>query len=335
MSLFIALSTYFLLYTLAYIGLLFFFPLFFQQSLPKLNVRSLYSVLGICAVWIFFFAISEIVGVSFEEWGNRILHAMAGGFTALLMCYVALRDSKVVITRFQFTILSFLLVTALGVGNEIAEFFGQYYTDLVFAPTINDTWLDLISNTVGALLGIAVSMPFLAWSFNTDDVIWVDEQDHELGVIPIQKAHREGLLHRIVVVYLTRKNGDILIQERISGRLDHSSAGHVDIGEDYLHAAQRELKEELGIECPLIELGKTVADAVEPEADRNRIRHIFKVFECQAEPGTLAPGEVKSVFWADPKAIYEEMKSDTGNNKFCGGFKASLKFFLEKKYGRC
>lgn len=164
-----------------------------------------------------------------------------------------------------------------------------------------------------------------------DNVIWVDENDNEIGVISREKAHHEGLLHRIAVIYLTRKNGQILIQERMSGRLDHSSAGHVDAGEDYLQAAKRELKEELGIECNLIELGKTISDEVEPKADRNRIRHIFKVFECQAEPGNLAEDEVKSVFWADPKTIYEEMRGDVGNNKFCGGFKASLKFFLEKK----
>ncbi len=166
---------------------------------------------------------------------------------------------------------------------------------------------------------------------DSDDVIWVNENDAELGIISRKKAHQEGLLHRIAVIYLTRNNGEILIQERMSGRLDHSSAGHVNIGEDYLRAAKRELKEELGIKCNLVELGKTISDEAEPETERNRIRHIFKVFECQAEPGNLAKDEVKSVFWADPKTIYEEMKNDKGNNKFCGGFKSSLKFFLKKK----
>ena len=166
---------------------------------------------------------------------------------------------------------------------------------------------------------------------NTDNVIWVDENDNELGTISREKAHREGILHRIAVIYLTRKNGDILVQERMSGRLDHSSAGHVDVGEDYLQSAKRELKEELDIESDLTELGKTISNEVEPEAGKNRIRHIFKIFECEAEPGNLAKDEVKSVFWANPKTIYEEMKNDISNQKFCGGFKDSLKFFLEKK----
>jgi isopentenyldiphosphate isomerase len=166
---------------------------------------------------------------------------------------------------------------------------------------------------------------------SANEVIWVDENDNELGVISREKAHRKGLLHRIAVIYLTKETGEILIQERMSGQFDHSSAGHVDMGEDYLQAAKRELKEELGIACNLVELGKAISDEVGPGSSQDRIRHIFKVFECQAEPGTLSQDEVKSVFWANPKTIFEEMRSDVGNRKFCGGFKASLKFFLENK----
>ncbi len=149
---------YFPVYITAYFVLLFLFPYFFKQSLPKVTSRSVQSLAYIVLVTSFFFILSAVVPN--EELGNRILHSMGGGFTAMLMCFYAARDSKVVITRVQFFVFSFLLVTALGVGNEIAEFFGQYYTSLVFAPTINDTWLDLISNTVGILLGAAVFVPF-------------------------------------------------------------------------------------------------------------------------------------------------------------------------------
>ncbi|NMB48683.1 NUDIX domain-containing protein [Candidatus Kuenenbacteria bacterium] len=167
---------------------------------------------------------------------------------------------------------------------------------------------------------------------NTDDnVVIVDENDIELGIISRQQAHRQGLLHRTAATYLTRPNGQILIQERISSHLDHSSAGHVDPGEDYLQAAKRELKEELGVECELIELGKTISNEIGVGDNHNRIRHIFKIFECQAEPGELAKDEVRSVFWADPLAIYKEMKNDPEHHKFCSGFKVSLQFYLKKK----
>ncbi|MBI4276421.1 NUDIX domain-containing protein [Candidatus Uhrbacteria bacterium] len=164
-----------------------------------------------------------------------------------------------------------------------------------------------------------------------DQVVFVDEEDNERGLVTRERAHRDALLHRIVVVYVVRENGYILIQERMSGRLDHSSAGHVDPGEDYLTAAKRELKEELSMACALTELGKIATADVEREVGGHNIRHMSMIYMCHGEPGALAKGEVKSVFWADPKKIQEDMQSDPGNEKYCGGFKTSLKFYLEKK----
>lgn len=164
-------------------------------------------------------------------------------------------------------------------------------------------------------------------------VIWVDENDKELGFVPRKKAHAEGLLHRIAVVYVVREDGKILVQQRLSGRLDHSSAGHVDPGEDYIDAAKRELAEEIGIKnVELHELGKMSASQKEPEVDNAIVCHMFNLFELRTDAyGILGADEVKAVFWADPKEVYEEMKSDPTNEKSCGGFKASLRFYLQHK----
>ena len=157
MTLFSALAAYLSAYTLAYVGLFFLFPIFFQQTRQRLSIRSVYSMLGILVVCVLFFNISNIMPD--EQLGNRVLHAMAGGFTAFFLCYRAACDSKVAITKFQFFVFSALMVTTLGVGNEIAEFVGQNYAGIIFAPSINDTWLDLISNTVGILLGALCFVP--------------------------------------------------------------------------------------------------------------------------------------------------------------------------------
>lgn len=79
------------------------------------------------------------------------------------------------------------------------------------------------------------------------DVIVVDENDQVVGTMDKAEAHRTGVLHRIAVVYVENPAGQILVQVRSNGRLDHSAAGHVDVGESYLEAAQRELHEELGV----------------------------------------------------------------------------------------
>ena len=97
-----------------------------------------------------------------QELANRLLHALGGGALGTLTCYLATKDSKVNITTFQFFIFSFLLVTALGVGNELLEFFLQETTGEIFSNSNIDAWLDLASNTVGALLASAVFVPIFS-----------------------------------------------------------------------------------------------------------------------------------------------------------------------------
>lgn len=141
-----------------YAVLFFFFPLFFREPLRRLSLRSLSSI----AVATLFYAI--IVKLSYDisdvEIGNRILHAFGGGFVAFFVCFRAAADSRVSSSRFQFFTLSFLIVSALGIVNEIAEYTLQNFAGFFFATTANDTWLDLISNSVGALIAALCFVPF-------------------------------------------------------------------------------------------------------------------------------------------------------------------------------
>ena len=75
---------------------------------------------------------------------------------SFFICFRVVRDSRLLISKFQFFVFSVLVVTAMGVGNEIVEFVLQNYMPLVFSVDINDTWLDLISNGLGMLLGAAL-----------------------------------------------------------------------------------------------------------------------------------------------------------------------------------
>ena len=168
----------------------------------------------------------------------------------------------------------------------------------------------------------------------SENVIWVDENDYVLGEVSREKAHTEGLWHRVAVVYLLNADGKILIQERKDSPgfgFDHSSAGHVDPGESYLEAAGRELKEELGVSgVELKEIGDAEGDEPKPHL-KKRLRHKFKIFECVAEPGRLEPTEVVRVFWADPQKIWQAMKDSSTAHKYCGGFKATLAVWLQAK----
>ncbi len=129
------------------------FALFFEKPLPKFTWRSAYSLALIFGGSILVYLVVQ--WSPDEEFGNRIQHAFGGGFLGLLTCYLAVRDTKLSLNRFQFFALAFLVVTALGVANELFEYILQNYFHFVISETVNDTWLDLWSNTVGALLGAA------------------------------------------------------------------------------------------------------------------------------------------------------------------------------------
>src|SRR3989338_7148817 len=125
------------------------------------------------------------------------------------------------------------------------------------------------------------------------NVIWIDENENDLEEVSLARAHEEGLLHRISVVYLT--------------------------------ADKRELEEELGVVN--VEL-KEVGFCSSNEAS-GKIKHKFKVFQHQGNPGKLNPEEVAGVFWADPKEIWNDMQKDDKDEKYCGGFKGTLELYLK------
>ena len=142
-----------------------------------------------------------------------------------------------------------------------------------------------------------------------------------------QEAHQEGLLHRVAVIYLVNEKGEILVNERADGgHLDHSSAGHVDVGESYLEAAKRELEEELGvIGVELKNIGSTHAQDIGTTFNS---RHMFRVYVCGAVPVKLKEDEVKSVFWANPKKVYDDMQ--VSPEKYTGGFKSTIELYLSQ-----
>ena len=82
----------------------------------------------------------------------------------------------------------------------------------------------------------------------------VDEFGNTTGQVCLKSiAHRLGLWHLCVDIWLYTDNGEVLIQKRVATKdvfpnlWDVSVAGHVGAGESPLNAAHRELQEELGI----------------------------------------------------------------------------------------
>ena len=90
-----------------------------------------------------------------------------------------------------------------------------------------------------------------------EQVVLVSEKDEILGVMDKMQAHENGILHRAFSVFLFNDKGEMLLQKRAAGKYHspnqwtNAVCSHPRLDETYLEAAERRLKEELGIETPL------------------------------------------------------------------------------------
>lgn len=154
-----------------------------------------------------------------------------------------------------------------------------------------------------------------------------DEEGRPTGaVVEREAAHREGVLHRTVLVWVVRKCGgqlQVLLQKRsrekesFPGMFDVSSAGHVPAGDEPLAAALRELREELGIEAKPEELVRAGVIRCRYEKSfrgkpfrDNMFRYAYVYREpVDADALTLQKSEVEEVRWFPLEEVAEEIRS--------------------------
>jgi isopentenyl-diphosphate delta-isomerase len=91
----------------------------------------------------------------------------------------------------------------------------------------------------------------------TEHVILVNEQDRELGIMPKLEAHEKGVLHRAFSVFIFNSRGELLLQQRSlnkyhsPGLWTNTCCSHPRENETTIEAANRRLKEEMGLACTL------------------------------------------------------------------------------------
>lgn len=90
-----------------------------------------------------------------------------------------------------------------------------------------------------------------------EQVILVDENDNQIGVMNKMEAHEKAILHRAFSVFVFNSKGELLIQQRAhskyhsGGEWANTCCSHQRIGETTLEAAHRRLMEEMGFDTPL------------------------------------------------------------------------------------
>lgn len=108
----------------------------------------------------------------------------------------------------------------------------------------------------------------------------VDEHDQVLEQLPRSVVHAKKLLHRAANVFVFNSTGELLLQFRSATKDQYphcytsSASGHLSAGEDYRESAEREMREEIGIQTPLEQLEKF------PGTPQNAYEHtvLFRTF---------------------------------------------------------
>lgn len=155
-----------------------------------------------------------------------------------------------------------------------------------------------------------------------DEIDVLDEQGCKTGeVLPREKIHRLGKIHRAIHLYLFDKSNNLLLQRR-SNTVDHypgmysiSVTGHVDAGEESSEAVRRELKEELGIDSEGLEIAFLFSFRQDATLSPTYIdRQINDIYVCWAdfkvEDITIDQDEVSEVKLV-PFAEFEDMVNYT------------------------
>lgn len=91
-----------------------------------------------------------------------------------------------------------------------------------------------------------------------EEVILVDENDTPRGRMEKLEAHQKAELHRAFSVFIFTTDGELLLQKRAAhkyhsaGLWTNTCCSHPRPDETTLEAANRRLKEEVGISAPLV-----------------------------------------------------------------------------------
>ena len=149
----------------------------------------------------------------------------------------------------------------------------------------------------------------------TEHVILVDEEDTPQGTDEKLAAHRAGLCHRAFSVFIFRHhdNVEVLLQQRANhkyhspGLWTNTCCSHPRPNEEIIQAGERRLKEEMGIETPLISAGRFHYIAhFSNGLTENEVDHVL-IGRSKAEQIAFNPEEVQDYRWITLSALQQEL----------------------------
>lgn len=160
-----------------------------------------------------------------------------------------------------------------------------------------------------------------------NNVVLVDEQDRELGVMDKMEAHQQGILHRAFSVFIFNSTGQLLIHQRANhkyhggGLWTNACCSHPQWGDDLVESAQQRLQFEMGLTCALKKVFSFVYHTpVENNLIEHEYDHVFVGF-TEVEP-VPNPDEVQAYQWIDRADLMQQIADQP--EKFTYWFRMAL-----------
>ena len=148
-----------------------------------------------------------------------------------------------------------------------------------------------------------------------EQVILVNENDEQIGLMPKMEAHEKALLHRAFSVFVFNDKNELMIQQRALGKYHspglwtNTCCSHQREGETNIQAGKRRLQEEMGFST---ELKDTVSFIYKAPFDNGLTEHEFDhilVGHYSGEPN-LNPEEAHAYKWVSLEDLKEDMKKN-------------------------
>ena len=167
-----------------------------------------------------------------------------------------------------------------------------------------------------------------------EQVVLVDEQCTEKGLMGKTEAHEKGILHKAISILLFNSKGEMLLQQRAfskyhwAGIWSNACCSHPRANETFENAASRRLREELNIETPLEKKFHFIYKAKDEKSGLTEHEYDWVFFGIYDGSIDFNPDEVNDIKWISKADLIADMKADP--DKYSFWFHIILQNMIEK-----
>ncbi|APG64233.1 isopentenyl-diphosphate delta-isomerase [Tenacibaculum todarodis] len=166
-----------------------------------------------------------------------------------------------------------------------------------------------------------------------EQVILVDKDDNQIGLMPKMEAHEKALLHRAFSVFTFNNKGELLLQQRAAEKYHspllwtNTCCSHQRDGETNLEAGKRRLQEEMGFVCELKEIFSFIYKApFDNGLTEHELDHVM-IGSYNDKP-IINKEEVEAYKWMTLEAVKKDMYQNPQE------YTAWFKIIFEKSYDK-